>query len=201
MRRLTRPARNQRGATAMIVVISLFVLLGFAAAAVDLGGASSDHQQLQNGADAGAMAVAQTCALGNCVDSSDQYAKANKLDGQATGEIVGTVGNGTVTVETASVRTNWFGGLIGIPTTTLTARATAIWGWPSGGATLPLTFSWCAFYEATGGWDDQGKPLADTEAVIHVIERSCTPPAHNEVPGGFGWLSGVNCTATVLAGN
>ncbi|WP_232233112.1 Tad domain-containing protein, partial [Sedimentibacter sp. B4] len=47
---------------------------------MDLGGAYSEHQQLQNGADAGALAIAQSCALGDCVDSSDKYAKANKLD-------------------------------------------------------------------------------------------------------------------------
>jgi len=34
-----------------------------------------------------------------------------------------------------------------------------------------------------------------------MIEHSCTPPAHNEVAGGFGWLSGINCAATVLAGD
>lgn len=200
MRRLIRPASRQRGATAVIVAISMMAMLGFAAVAIDLGGAYSEHQQLQNGADAGALAIAQSCALGDCVDSSDKYAKANKLDGQATGQVVGAI-TSTVTVETSSVRKNWFGAVIGIPTSTLTARATAEWGWPSGGATLPLTFSWCAFYEATGGWDDEGKPLSDTEAAIHVIEKSCTPPAHNEVPGGFGWLTGINCSATVLAGN
>lgn len=200
MRRLIRPASRQRGATAVIVAISMMAMLGFAAVAIDLGGAYSEHQQLQNGADAGALAIAQSCALGDCVDSSDKYAKANKLDGQATGQVVGAI-TSTVTVETSSVRKNWFGAVIGIPTSTLTARATAEWGWPSGGATLPLTFSWCAFYEATGGWDDEGKPLSDAEAAIHMIEKSCTPPAHNEVPGGFGWLTGINCSATVLAGN
>ncbi len=200
MRRLIRPASRQRGATAVIVAISMMAMLGFAAVAIDLGGAYSEHQQLQNGADAGALAIAQSCALGDCVDSSDKYAKANKLDGQATGQVVGAI-TSTVTVETSSVRKNWFGAVIGIPTSTLTARATAEWGWPSGGVTLPLTFSWCAFYEATGGWDDEGKPLSDAEAAIHVIEKSCTPPAHNEVPGGFGWLTGINCSATVLAGN
>ncbi len=34
-----------------------------------------------------------------------------------------------------------------------------------------------------------------------MIEHSCTPPAHNEVAGGFGWLQGINCSATVVAGN
>ena len=201
MRRLIRPASRQRGATAVIVAISMMAMLGFTAVAIDLGGAYSEHQQLQNGADAGALAIAQSCALGDCVDSSDKYAKANKLDGQATGQVVGTLAS-PVTVETSSVRKNWFGAIIGVPTSTLTARATAEWGWPSGGATLPLTFSWCAFREATGGWDVAlGDKLPDTETTIHLIEKTCTPPAHNEVAGGFGWLTGINCSATVYADN
>ncbi len=40
-----------------------------------------------------------------------------------------------------------------------------------------------------------------TPVVVNIVEHSCTPPAHNEVPGGFGSLSGTNCVATVLAGN
>jgi hypothetical protein len=130
----------------------------------------------------------------------DRFAKANKLDGNAIGTVVNQSG-GSVTVEARTVRENWFGPAVGLATTNLSARATATWGWPSGGATLPLALSWCTFYEATGGWDDQGQPLSDTESVIHMIEHSCTPPAHNEVAGGFGWLQGVNCSATVVSGS
>ncbi|PKQ32370.1 MAG: hypothetical protein CVT62_04985 [Actinobacteria bacterium HGW-Actinobacteria-2] len=200
MRWLRNLRRRERGATAVFVGLSMTLLLGFGAAAIDLAGAYSDQQQLQNGADAAALAIAKSCAYGDCEDSSDYYAKANKLDGNATGTVVGSMGPASVTVESSTVRENWFGPVIGFPTTGLHARAQAKWGWPSGGATLPLTVSWCAFYSATGGWDDQGQPLSDEESIIYMIEHSCTPPAHNEVPGGFGWLQGINCSATVVAG-
>lgn len=184
----------------MVVALSMVALMGFGALAIDLGGIYAEHQQLQNGADAAALAIAESCAYGECHDTADLFAKANKLDGDATGEVVGEIGESSVTVQASSVRQNWFGEIIGIPTTALQAKATASWGWPSGGATMPLAFSWCAFYSATGGWDDQGQPLSDTVTAIHMIEHSCTPPAHNEVGGGFGWLQGVNCLSNVTAG-
>ncbi len=191
---------SQRGATAVMMALLMVVLMACGAIAIDLGMGYAEQQQLRNGADAAALAIAETCARGQCVDSADQYAKANKLDGQATGEVVGAIGSSSVTVEARSTRTNVFAGFLGLPTMNLSARATAEWGWPSGGATLPLTFSWCAFYEATGGWDDQGQPLTNGVTTVHVVEKNCTPPAHNEVPGGFGWLTGVKCVANVVAG-
>ena len=199
MWRLSTPARRERGAVAVIVAFVMVVLVGFAAIAVDVGSIYSDQQQLQNGADAGALAIAESCQRGSCVDTADTYAKANKLDGQATGTLLSNTA-GKVTVQTSSTHQNWFAAVIGMPTTTLRARATASWGYPSGGGVLPLAFSWCTFQQATGGWDDQGLPLPKTPTVIHIIDHSCTPPAHNEVPGGFGELQGTNCLATVVAG-
>lgn len=200
MRRLTRGARAQRGATAVVVALSMTVLMGFGALALDLGGIYVKQQQLQNGADAAALAIAESCAYGECKDTADQFVKANTVDDHATGAVVGTIGESSVTVQASAVRQNWFGEIIGVPSTDLSARATASWGWPSGGATMPLAFSWCAFYSTTGGWDDQGDPLSDTITAIHMIEHSCTPPAHNEVAGGFGWLQGINCLTDVTAG-
>ena len=184
MRRLIEQNGRERGAVAVAVAICMVVLMGFAALAIDLGSAYSDRQQLQNGADAGALAIAESCQSGVCVDSADKYAKANKLDGQATGTVV-NAGGGTVTVEAASTHTNWFAGVIGFPTTALSARATAEWGYPSGGSVLPLTFSWCAFYQATGGWDDQGQPLNNTtEAVINMMEKSAPHRPTTRCPEG-----------------
>lgn len=210
MRRLIERGGRERGAVAVVVAIFTVVLLGFAALAIDLGSAYSDRQQLQNGADAGALAIAQSCQGGACVTNAgkaqtllkaDSYVKANKLDGQATGSVVAVDWtNGKVTVEAASNHENWFGGIIGFPTTAVSARASAEWGYVSGGNTLPLTFSLPCFYAATGGWDGAGKPLVDTTVVIQLKEKTCTFPAHNEVPGGFGWLDGTNCVAKVLAG-
>jgi putative Flp pilus-assembly TadE/G-like protein len=192
--------RRERGAVAVVVAIGMVVLMGFAGLAIDLGGAYSDRQQLQNGADAAALAIARSCQKGTCVNTADKYVKANKLDGVATGRVVGAM-TSPVTVEASYTRTNWFGTVMGMPTTPISARASAGWGYVSGGVTFPLTFSWCAFQHATGGWDDQGKAVNEAEVVINMIEHTCTPPAHNEVPGGFGWLTGVNCSATVLAGD
>lgn len=200
MRRLITGKRRERGAVAVIVAIGMAVLMGFAGLAIDMGAAYSERQQLQNGADAAALAIARSCQKGACVDSADKYVKANTLDGVATGQVVGSM-TSPVTVEATYTRTNWFGGIVGVPTTRISARASAAWGYVSGGVTFPLTFSWCAFFQATGGWDDQGQPLSSDAVEINMIEHSCTPPAHNEVAGGFGWLSGVNCSATVLAGD
>ncbi|HEY3338584.1 MAG TPA: Tad domain-containing protein [Propionicimonas sp.] len=200
MRRLTSGKRRERGAVAVIMAFAMITLMAFAGLAIDLGGAYSDRQQLQNGADAAAIAIARSCQKGACVNTADAYVKANKLDGVATGRVVGSM-TSPVTVEATYTRTNWFGAVMGRATTQISTRAAARWGYVSGGVTFPLTFSWCAFYQATGGWDDQGKALSNAVVVINMIEHTCTPPAHNEVAGGFGWLSGVNCSATVLAGD
>jgi Flp pilus assembly protein TadG len=66
MRRL-RSRGAERGAVAVLVAI-LFgsgVLLGMAALVVDVGGMYAEKAQLQNGADAGALAVATGCAKGS----------------------------------------------------------------------------------------------------------------------------------------
>jgi Flp pilus assembly protein TadG len=208
MRWLNGRGRQERGAVAVVVAICMVVLMGFLAIAVDLGSIYSDKQQLQNGADAGALAIAEscqrnpsTCTVTVANATADNYAKANKLDGQSTGTAVLDAAHGNVQVEADSTHANWFAGVFGMQTSAIRATATATWGVPSGGATLPLAFSLCAFQNATGGWDANGHPYWTNLVVVNIIEHSCTPPAHNEVPGGFGSLSGTNCVSTVLAGN
>ncbi|MBE9580697.1 MAG: hypothetical protein IMF18_03655, partial [Proteobacteria bacterium] len=48
-------SRDQRGVTAIMVAICLFVLIGFGALAVDIGHLCVAHNELQNAADAGAL--------------------------------------------------------------------------------------------------------------------------------------------------
>ena len=50
---------NQRGATAILVGLCLFALIGFGALAVDIGHLCVAHNELQNAADAGALAGAR----------------------------------------------------------------------------------------------------------------------------------------------
>ena len=189
MRRLIRRGRRERGA--VVVAISMVVLMGFVAISVDVGSIYSDRQQLQNGADAGALAIAESCQRGTCIDSADKYAKANKLDGQATGKSIDpkdgsvrvvTQGSGWVTVEADSTHQNWFAGVLGMPTTAIRAYASAEWGYSSGGPTLPLTFSWCVFEAATGGWYANGDPMLSAEVKVYLKQPK--PPPRELPPDG-----------------
>ena len=66
MRRLTGALagrlREDRGAIAVVVALSMTVLLAFAAIAIDTSAARRDQQLLRNAADAAALAVALQCA-------------------------------------------------------------------------------------------------------------------------------------------
>ena len=56
---MTSRMRSDRGATAMLVALSLFLLMGMAALAVDLGSAFDDRRQQQSAADVGSLAAVQ----------------------------------------------------------------------------------------------------------------------------------------------
>jgi Putative Flp pilus-assembly TadE/G-like len=219
MWRLIRRDRRERGAVAVVVAICMVVVMGFTALAVDVGSIYSDRQQLQNGADAAALAIAQSCVRGTCSDSAnntaaDKYAKANKLDGQATGTVVKidrTAGKVTVEARTPDLHPhqNWFAGVLGMPTTAIRAYASAKWGYPSGGPTVPLTFSWCVFIDATGGWDPTtGNALSSATVQVYLKEqkpppKSCKPSDAITVPGGFSWVdtasTSTDCIVNVVA--
>ncbi|OEU62200.1 MAG: hypothetical protein BBJ57_08020 [Desulfobacterales bacterium PC51MH44] len=73
--------KNQRGATAIIVGASMFALVGFAALVVDLGNLHVARNELQNAADAGALAGARklynnTGTAINCVDDDSISAES-----------------------------------------------------------------------------------------------------------------------------
>ena len=83
--RLARPmmrllGRDERGAIAVLVgvLIGGGVLLGMGALAIDVGQLYQNRAELQNGADAAALAVADSCALGSCATGiAGQYATGN----------------------------------------------------------------------------------------------------------------------------
>ena len=102
-RRLSRD--GDRGAVATLVVVLLAggVLLGMGALVVDVGQLYSERAQLQNGADAAALAVAQGCAKGAATcDASTSgtartYANGNALDStSAVTSVCGDNGAGTL---------------------------------------------------------------------------------------------------------
>jgi Flp pilus assembly protein TadG len=74
------PGRGERGAIGVLisVLIGGGVLLGMGALAIDVGQLYQNRAELQNGADAGALAVADSCALGSCTTGiAGRYATGN----------------------------------------------------------------------------------------------------------------------------
>src|SRR5688572_17162621 len=53
---------NEDGAVLVFVALILVVVIGFGAIAVDAGALYQEHRELQNAADAAALAVAQSCS-------------------------------------------------------------------------------------------------------------------------------------------
>lgn len=111
MRGLARPmlcllGRDERGAVGVLVAILIGggVLLGLGALVVDVGQLYSERAQLQNGADAGALAVAKSCAEGTCAPgSATLYANKNSADGVSAVNLV--CGSGAIGACPASTGT------------------------------------------------------------------------------------------------
>jgi hypothetical protein len=84
--RIRRATNDDRGAVAVIVTIlfASMVLFAMGALAIDTGQFYSEKAQLQNGADAGAVAIAESCAKGACDTSlAAHYANANANDNKS----------------------------------------------------------------------------------------------------------------------
>lgn len=224
MRWLGFHRRRDRGATAVLVAISMVVLLGFTSFGVDGVALWSDHKQLQNGADAGALAIAQMCSddPNNCASAAaaanstaDQFAVKNKFDGNATAVSQIDTVNDTVTVTVSSTRKLWFAPVLGIKTAKVSASATATWQAISGGDFVPLTISLCAFYAQSNAV--VGDPITtDTPMTIYYgtalasglsIGQDptgiCGSGTGGTPPGGFNWVGNQdhNCSASVLVGD
>ncbi|MEO6200292.1 MAG: pilus assembly protein TadG-related protein [Cryobacterium sp.] len=205
MRWINRRFRSERGATAVLVGILLVPLFGFVAIAIDVGALYVERAQLQNGADAAALAIAQDCArVGVCTNPSGlakTYTDANANDGAAnvltpainlTAKTV-TVTDSTRTADGGSAIQHFFAPFIGIDSTTVGASATAEWGGPGSGPVLALALSWCEFQESGGASGQHVTIRTDTN-------KTCKrAPSTEVIPGGFGWLDNTTapCTATV----
>ncbi len=98
-----RDLKSERGAIGVLVgiLIGAGVLFGMGALVIDVGQLYQNRAELQNGADAAALAVARSCVAGNCAPSAaSQYADANAsalTGGTAYVNLVcGVNGSGTV---------------------------------------------------------------------------------------------------------
>ena len=59
--RAWRISRDERGATAVLIVLLIIPMLGFGALAFDVSAQHAEKTQLQHGADAAALAIALSC--------------------------------------------------------------------------------------------------------------------------------------------
>ena len=202
MQRLRRPTCDDKehGAAGVLVALMMLVLIGVGAVAVDVGQIYAERAQLQNGADAGALAVASTCAKGACNTSvATALANSNANDGASTVKSVDLSVPGQVTVTTttkdgttgAGYLSKMFASALNTGPVTVGAQATATFGGPgSGPATLPLAFAPCQF-DINGG----------VQTILTHGSTTCVSdsPSGQVIPGGFEWLTPVTgqCAAQV----
>lgn len=211
-----RLKHDDRGASAVVVALMMVPIMILAALAIDIGAMHADRQQLQTGADAGALAIAQDCARDDCGDpesTARMMAGANLNAPGAEGAIIGPLdeASGQVTVQTSADREHWFAPVIGIDSTPLQAEASARWGYPTGGtAVMPFVISWCALEGQKGviverdsngvvtGVDIPAATPATTLELAKLSDGSapsCDGPSggptggvNGKLPGGFSWL-------------
>lgn len=199
---------DDRGAIAVLIAILIVPLLGFAAISLDIAATHAERQQLQTGADAAALAIAQDCARKNCgapSDTAQSFATLNSNSGAAVADVdpVPTEDSGRVTVSTSAVRQHWFAPVLGVDSTELTTSATAGWGSPTGGTSaLPMIFSLCDFNR----YSVDGRPSGREQVIVTTPAGTCSGSADSSptyLPGGFGWLETdvkKSCNATTRIG-
>jgi Flp pilus assembly protein TadG len=223
MRGLTgRARRDERGAVVLVTAAFSVAMVAIAALVVDVGALHDERRQLQNGADAAALAVAHSCALGTCDSTlAAGLANANARDGAAkVDSVVASVASRKVTVATSTKSSK--GGTIlpfffaravtGSPGQTVHAKATASWSGISKAAAIPLVISACEWAKATNGGTTYNTTFTGPVSVIlfHTGGQAaldCAAPAGQDfdgdhrLPGGFGWADASTCGLTFATGS
>ena len=179
----------------VFVAVTIAVLLAMTAFAFDFARIWAEQRELQSGADAAALAVAEDCAQDKCDPGYDaeglaeEYADANAKDAAAWVPLVDIdLAAQQVTVQTATETTDGdnqfdmtFAGAIGFDGLTVTSDATVAWGSPAGLATLPIIFSQCE-------WESFGEPgFVEDGGFLHhgssVLNGELPPATGYAVPG------------------
>lgn len=176
---------RDEGAVLVWVGLMMVALIGMGALVIDLGSLYVERRQLQNGADAGALAVAQDCAgLPSCATDiapatmARTAADANATDGFAAVQVCGS-GPGltacatdpvvppagsmgwvrvTASTLTSAGQTEMplrFAPVVGINSGRAAAKAVAAWGTPKSLATLPFIICQIQFEQAVGAIPSQ----------------------------------------------
>lgn len=211
---------SQKGAATIMVAVLMVALMGCAALAVDVGAMYAEKAQLQNGADAAALAIGGDCAKATCGNSTatgDSFANRNANDGSSGANVTFPTSSSVrvVTKARASGSTTdgfslFFARVLGIDSAQIPATAVASWGTPSKGTVLPWTVSECLYKKylspsqlsqlnSTGNFT--GDPIP-THILMRYDSNTPTVPGcaaqNGYQPGGFGWLdTDTDCTTNI----
>jgi hypothetical protein len=208
MRRLN----EEDGATVVIVAISLVVLFGMGALVLDVGNLFWERRQLQNGAEAGALAAAQDLATGETVATAEASASTYTSQNNTRDAFVDvfepasnsvTVGTITGSVSGPGVLDAFLAGVIGTDEYFTRASATVEWGSFGGGTTIPIAIcerNW-NYFTADGTNLPSGPPahvlrFATAVGPPVAAHQDCTNPSGDTYPGGFAFLNrNADCMA------
>jgi hypothetical protein len=122
--------RGEKGQAVVVLALSLLVLIGFAALAVDGSNAYAQRRAMQNAADAGALAGVRALAV---EDASAAYKAAQEyvLDHNAGGQVEVTVAGQEVTVIARKSFSTFFARAVNVFSLDAGARAAARYGAPT----------------------------------------------------------------------
>jgi Flp pilus assembly protein TadG len=199
MRRITATADKERGGIAVFVALTMVVILGFAALSIDVAHLYSERAQLQNGADAAALGVAEYCAKNDC---STPAARANAAS-LAAGLANANANDGSTNVNTFSLDTSThsvrivagaketggatnavpllFARALGFSSAQVLATASAQWGTPTAGTIVfPLAIAECKF--------------SSDPTYVQLLTMDVN--GCGGIPGGFGWVHDMDSTDT-----
>lgn len=204
--------REENGISLVFVSLSLVVLIGMVAFAVDTGALYQERRELQNGADAAAIAIAEECALApaSCTQTNadgwaDSFSDANAGDLASAIDSV-TLGlsgfpktvDVAVSTETTAGGTLFrplFAQVMGFTGSTVHAEASAEWGFLSGIGTIPLTISFCEWERETANGSDYPAAIPNAPFVggLHPISAATdSPPFSGAAPHLIKFHTGNN---------
>jgi len=200
---------TERGAAGVMVALMMVVLIGAGSLAVDAGQIYSERAQLQNAADAGALAVAQRChAAGSCtvaqaITWARELAGPNANDGASAVDSVDLSVAGQAKVVTSTLGSNgagflttMFASALNVGPATVRAAATASWVPQSAGSGFPLAISDSCYNLSSAA------ATAQAQKISYKPGGTCTGPSGTQIPGGWGWLDQSSpCVATTSIGS
>ena len=210
---MMRARGDEGGAIIVLAAVLIFVMVGMAALVIDVGAIRDEKRELQNGADAAALAVARSCARGEvCTQATATRLSAGLVtanSGANSASVVLDRGIGQVTVVAGTglgsdgVLPFKFGQILtGQEGQRAEATAVARWGGIKRTNVIPLTISKCEFDSATLNNTVFDRP---TVILFKTKAPTCKNTNGSDLPGGFGWVRDddakpTDCDVTPTAG-